>query len=163
MNSRVVDHISHDALPAALRETPSCLVSSLRHNQNFQLWVSSALSLLRMRKWGVVPCTEQHCRNTRIPPAKSSGQLVGSRSLTQRSNPSSPTSPTRFGLRTLRLRSPRFVDAAFAPLNAISADNENGPVTQSPPSLPKFCVATKFATSRSSRENHYNSPASQRF
>jgi len=79
--------------------------------------------------------------------AKPSDQMTGT--PTKWSDRSSPISPTHFGLRTLRLRSQRFVAAVFAPLNAISAANENGRVTRSPPSSPKFCVVTPCATSRS--------------
>ena len=79
--------------------------------------------------------------------AKPSDQMTGT--PTKWSDRSSPISPTHFGLRTLRLRSQRFVAAVFVPLNAISAANENGRVTRSPPSSPKFCVVTPCATSRS--------------
>ena len=109
--------------------------------QALSKFVSVALS------GGIVPCREQHCRSTRIPPAKSSDRTVGW--STPRSNRFSKTSPTRFGLRTLHLRSPLFVAAAFVPLSAISAANENGPVMRSPPSFPKSSSVTKCGTSRS--------------
>jgi len=95
--------------------------------------------------WGV-SCLGTY-RGVRNPHAKPSDQLVAR--PTQWSKPFSPTSPTRFGLRTLRLRSPRFVAAAFVPLSAISADNENGRVSRSRSSLPRSCVATPCETSRS--------------
>lgn len=93
----------------------------------------------------------EHRRGARNSRVKSPDQLVVSQYKTPTiwSNLSSPKSPKRFGLRTLRLRSQRFVAAAFAPLNATSADNENGPATRSPSSSPKSSVVTKCATSRS--------------
>lgn len=107
-----------------------------------------SLNLGLLRKSGSYLCTATY-RSVRNQRAKSSGQLVGSK--TQSSKPSSPTSPTRFGLTTLRLRSPHFVAAAFAPRSAISAANENGRATRSPPSFPKSSVVTPCGTSKSGR------------
>ena len=70
-------------------------------------------------------------------------------SPTRWSRPSLQTSPTRYGLTTLRLRSPRFVAAAFAPRSAISAANENGRGSPSRSSLPRSCAVTPCETSRS--------------
>ena len=106
---------------------------------------------LRIRLMSVAYAWGRSClgiyRGKRIPRAKTSDRMV--EQPTQWSKPSSPTSPKRFGLRTLRLRSPRFVAAAFVPLNAISAANENGRVSPSRSSSPRSCVATPCATSRS--------------
>jgi hypothetical protein len=109
------------------------------------LLVRSTSSLPVAFAWGV-SCLGTY-RGVQKARAKPSGQLVAT--PTKRSKQSLPTSPTRFGLRTLRLRSPRFVAAAFVPLNAISADNENGRVSQSRSSSPRSCVVTPCAISRS--------------
>lgn len=95
--------------------------------------------------WGV-SCLGTY-RGVQKARAKPSVRLVAR--PTKWSKPSSPTSPKRFGLRTLRLRSPRFVAAAFVPLNAISAANENGRVSPSRSSSPRSCVVTPCEISRS--------------
>jgi hypothetical protein len=99
-----------------------------------------------LNRVGAFQCTE-HCRGAWITRAKSSDQMVGL--PTQWSKPYSPISPTRFGLKTLRLRSQRFAAAAFVPLNAISAANENGPAMRSRSSLLKSSGGTPCGTSRS--------------
>lgn len=110
-----------------------------------QVQLTSPVSSL-LRRAGAFQCTE-HCRGAWITRAKSSDQMVGL--PTQWSKPYSPTSLKRFGLKTLRLNSPRSVAAAFVPLNAISAANENGPAMRSRSSLLKSSVGTPCGTSRS--------------
>jgi len=110
----------------------------------FSAWLR-ILSTSLPAAWGL-SCTAIY-RGAWKARAKPSDQMTGT--PTNWSDRSSPISPTHFGLRTLRLRSHRFVAAVFVPLNAISAANENGRATRSPPSSPKFCVVTPCATSRS--------------
>ena len=108
------------------------------------------VSVVAVRK-GAVSCREQHYRSTGIPPVKSSDRTVGN--LIPSSKLFSPTSPTLFGLTTLRLRSPLFVAAVFAPRSVISAANANGPAMQSRPSFPKSSSATACGTSKSVHGN----------
>ena len=154
--------------PQLLREAV-CSLSHTRHNQKFrrdgEFLVEAPLTYSRTARsrfaallrtlstssLSVASAWGRSClgiyRGTPIPRAKPSDRMV--EQPTQWSKPSSQTSPTRFGLRTLRLRSPRFVAAAFVPRSAISADNENGRVSPSPSSSPRSCVATPCETSRS--------------
>jgi len=128
---RALPSVECASLPLTLSETLSRFAGQLR--------------ILSTLAWGV-SCLGTY-RGGRNPHAKPSDRMVGT--PTQWSRPSWPTSPTRFGLRTLRLNSQRFVAAAFAPLSAISADNENGRVSRSRSSLPRLCVVTRCETSRS--------------
>jgi hypothetical protein len=163
------DIVLHDVVPAALRETPFCRALCVLHNRNLynlrQYFgatmfrsetharrfavlrsVQSTSSVPVALSGGVVPCTE-HCRSAESPREKSSDQLTGR--PTKWSVRSLPIFQEHFGLKTLRLRSRRFVAAVFAPLSAISAANENGLATRSPSSSPKSSGATPCATSRS--------------
>ena len=136
---RVADAIlSRSALGAATRR----FAASFR--------VQSRSSSVPVVAWGQL-CTEPY-RRARKARAKTTDQLIGR--PTKWSDQSSSTSPTRFGLQTLRLRSPRFVAAVFAPRNAISGANENGPVMRSRSSSPKSCVVIPCATSRSFPNGH---------
>jgi hypothetical protein len=170
--------VCHGQPPTQLLSEPFCSLSHTGHNQKFRragkyfgasplTYLRQAIELhfcaLQVRSKSSVspvvvalskrrfPCTGTY-NGTRIPRVKSSDRTVGRR--TPSSNPSLPTSPTRFGLRTPRLNSQRFVAAAFAPLSAISADNENGRATRSPPSFPKSSVVTPCGTSRSFPNGH---------
>ena len=111
-----------------------------------QVRSTSPVSSLLRKSMGAFLCLEPY-KSALKTRAKSSDHLTGT--PTNWSAPSLPTSPKLFGLKILRLRSQRFVAAAFAPLNAISAANENGQATQSPPLSPKFFVVTPCGTSRS--------------
>jgi len=134
---KLLSNSRHAARTLSLSEIRSRFAARLRTLRTSSLPVAFA--------WGV-SCLGTY-RDVRNPHAKPSDRMVAR--PTQWSKPFSPTSPTRFGLRTLRLRSPRFVAAAFVPLSAISADNENGRVSRSRSSLPRSCVVTPCETSRS--------------
>lgn len=137
-------HREESAMHCSMFHCGTFAGSARRFLSSFRSRLTSLVASLLRR--GAFQCMAV-CINAWISRVKSSGQMVG-RSTT-RSNPFSKTSPTRFGLKTLRLRSPRFVAAAFVPLSGISAANENGLAMRSPPSFLKSSVVTKCGTSRS--------------